>query len=272
MTFDLVEPAAVALDEETRVARAVADTARESRPWCGGFLCADDAGTWANMALGAAMRGERITGRDVAEVVDWYESRGCEPHVQACAYSHPSLVRRLGEAGFVLKEMELVLVVNPAVALRIPWECPEHLSIERVPAGDDAAVTEFARVVTTGFYEGRDDAVQLALMERASRHERAVNLLARIEGEPVGGASLDIWGDLGGLYFAAVLPDFRRRGVQLALMRERLEIAAASGCRLATVGTLPGVATERNARRCGMTPCYTRVALVRPGKGLTPSE
>ena len=47
------------------MARAVAETAREHRPWCGGFLCRDDAGTWANMALGCAMRGERVTARDV---------------------------------------------------------------------------------------------------------------------------------------------------------------------------------------------------------------
>ncbi len=271
MAFDLFDPAAAALDEETRIARAVADIARDQREWCGGFLCADEPGTWANMALGCSLRGERVTARDVEELIDWYASRGIEPRVQACAYNHPSLARRLGEAGFVLLEMELVLAVNPAAALRTPWELPDGLRIERVSRDDTVGVAQFADVVCRAFLDERDDPVQRELMERAARHPRAINLLARLDGEAAGGASLDIWGDLAGLYLGAVLPAARRRGIQLALMRERLSIAVASGCRLATVGTLSGVATERNARRCGMAPCYTRVALVRPGPGLARS-
>jgi GNAT superfamily N-acetyltransferase len=98
-----------------------------------------------------------------------------------------------------------------------------------------------------------------------------VNLLASLDGEPVGAAALDLAGDLAGLYFGAVIPSARRQGIQRALMEYRLQIARDRGCRVATVGTLPGVATERNARRCGFGPCYTRAALVRPAPGLVPS-
>ncbi len=272
MTFSIIDPAAVARDEETRVARAVADTASESRAWCGGFMCRDHAGTWANMALGCALRGEHVTGQDVSELIDWYASAGIEPQVQACAYSHPSLVRRLGEGGFVLKELELVLAGHPAAPDRSPWSMPERVRIERVPADNADAVERFAAVASRGFLDDREDPIQLDLMERAARHERAINLLAYLDDAPAGAASLDIWGDLAGLYLGAVLPVARRRGIQLALMHARLDLAAASDCRLATVGTLPGVATERNARRCGMSPCYTRVALVRPGPGLVSSS
>ena len=95
MGFDLVDPRAVACDEEARVASAVADIAADHVPWCGGVLCLDEAGTWANVALGCAMHGERVTARDVADLIDWYESRGIEPFVEACAYSDRSLLRRL---------------------------------------------------------------------------------------------------------------------------------------------------------------------------------
>ena len=272
MGFDLVDPRSVACDEETRVASAVADIAAEHVPWCGGVLCRDEAGTWANMALGCAMQGERVTAQDVADLIGWYESRGIEPFVEACSYSDQSLLRRLAEAGFVLREMELVLAGDPGAVMRSPWEAPEELIIQRVDPDDPSAVDGFARVVTRAFYEGREDPIQFELMARAARHPRAINLLARLDGEPVGGASLDVSGDLGGLYLGAVMPAARRRGVQRALMLERLELAAACDCRLATVGTLPGAATERNARRCGLMPCYTRVSLVRPGEGLVPSS
>ena len=172
----------------------------------------------------------------------------------------------------MLKELELVLAVNPAATRRIPHQAPAGLRIARVAPDDSDQVARFAGVVTRAFLDDRHDPAFLDLMTRAAKHPRAINLLASIDGESVGGASLDIWGDLAGLYFGGVVPAARRRGVQLALMRDRLEIAAASGCRVATVGTLPGVATERNARRCGMAPCYTRVALVRPGSDLRPTS
>jgi GNAT superfamily N-acetyltransferase len=65
-----------------------------------------------------------------------------------------------------------------------------------------------------------------------------------------------------------VLPEFRRRGIQQALIAARLNYAAARGARLATIGSKPGAGTERNVRRMGFATAYTKPVMVRPGPGL----
>ena len=65
-----------------------------------------------------------------------------------------------------------------------------------------------------------------------------------------------------------VLPEFRRRGIQQALIAARLNYAAARGARLATIGSRPGAGTERNVRRMGFATAYTKPVMVRPGPGL----
>jgi GNAT superfamily N-acetyltransferase len=65
-----------------------------------------------------------------------------------------------------------------------------------------------------------------------------------------------------------VLPRFRRRGIQQALMAARLEHAASRGARFATIGARPGIPTNRNAMRMGFRLAYTKVVLVKPGPAL----
>ncbi|MDQ3256840.1 MAG: GNAT family N-acetyltransferase, partial [Acidobacteriota bacterium] len=59
----------------------------------------------------------------------------------------------------------------------------------------------------------------------------------------------------------SVLPEFRSRGIQSALIRARLVYSAAHGCDIATVGTTPGSSSERNVQRHGFRVAYTRVKL-----------
>ena len=72
------------------------------------------------------------------------------------------------------------------------------------------------------------------------------------------------------LFGLAVVPEYRRRGVQQALIAERLRLARDAGARVATIGSRPGHSTERNVRRMGFQTAYTKVSLVRPGAGLRP--
>ncbi len=60
---------------------------------------------------------------------------------------------------------------------------------------------------------------------------------------------------------AATLPDFRRRGVQSALVARRLADAAAAGCELATVTTQPGSKSQRTCSG-GASICSTRAVLI----------
>lgn len=71
------------------------------------------------------------------------------------------------------------------------------------------------------------------------------------------------------LFGLSLLPEFRRRGIQQALIAARLNSASVRGARLATIGSKPGAETERNVRRMGFATAYTKPVMVRPGPGLS---
>lgn len=60
---------------------------------------------------------------------------------------------------------------------------------------------------------------------------------------------------------AATLPPFRRRGVQSALLAERLTMASAAGCDVAVLTAQPGSSSMRNAQRRGFALLYVRAIL-----------
>jgi GNAT superfamily N-acetyltransferase len=68
----------------------------------------------------------------------------------------------------------------------------------------------------------------------------------------------------------SVLAHARRQGVQQAMLAWRISEAARRECVVACIGSLPGAGTERNVRRMGFAPAYTKVTLVRLGAGLAP--
>jgi GNAT superfamily N-acetyltransferase len=87
--------------------------------------------------------------------------------------------------------------------------------------------------------------------------------VARVDGQAAGAASMRIDGDIAQLAGAATLPAFRRRGVQMALLRHRLLEAREAGCAFAVVTTQPGSTSQANVQRRGFALLYTRVILVR---------
>jgi len=88
--------------------------------------------------------------------------------------------------------------------------------------------------------------------------------LASIDGQTVAGATLAVRGSIAGLFGASTLPEFRKRGVQTALLRARLRRASELGCRLAMSIALPGSISQRNMTRVGFQTLYTRVKFERP--------
>lgn len=82
--------------------------------------------------------------------------------------------------------------------------------------------------------------------------------LARIEGQPIAAAALNLSNGVAILAGATTIPAARRRGAQRALLGTRLAFAAARGIDLAMVVTQPQSGSMRNAEREGFFPVYTR--------------
>ena len=88
--------------------------------------------------------------------------------------------------------------------------------------------------------------------------------LALIDGVPAGTGAMRIAD--GTAYFAgsATSVQYRRRGVQTALIAARLADAIAAGCDIATVTTSPGTKSQQNVQRRGFDLLYTRALLLLP--------
>lgn len=87
--------------------------------------------------------------------------------------------------------------------------------------------------------------------------------IARIDGQPVGSASVFVRDSAAVLGGAATLPGWRRRGVHAALISARLERARSAGCDLAVVTADPGSTSGRNSERAGFQLVCTHAVLGR---------
>lgn len=82
--------------------------------------------------------------------------------------------------------------------------------------------------------------------------------LARVDGTAAGAALLALDDDLGYLANASTLPEFRRRGVQSALIAARIADAVAAGCDAVSSQAEFGSASQRNLERAGLRVAYTK--------------
>src|SRR6202035_5610135 len=101
------------------------------------------------------------------------------------------------------------------------------------------------------------------LFEGSAHADGALSLLARIDGKAAGGATLTVRDGIAGLHGGSTLPEFRGRGVQCALILERLAEAHRRGSKVAVTVTLPDGSSRRNMERFGFAPAYMRVKVSR---------
>jgi GNAT superfamily N-acetyltransferase len=87
--------------------------------------------------------------------------------------------------------------------------------------------------------------------------------IALHDGVIAGGAFVRIAEGLAQFAGAATAPEHRRQGVQTALLSARLADAAAAGCDIAVITTVPGSKSQQNAQRQGFDLLYTRAVLLK---------
>lgn len=283
----LIPLAEVARLEEGQAAHALATMADEARPFFSGVMARGAPGLWSNNVIGAGLDGP-VSPDAGRQIRDFYEPRGVEPRVELCPFAHETLRTALAAEGFTLALWEMVFFrpldaarpVSPAVPLTAP------VTLEALDRGDAETIRVAARLATACF-AGPDHVFSEddhELFRRNACSPSTVTVIARAAGGPgepggpgggrvVGVAGMAVHTPPGrpafsGHYGAAVDPAWRRQGVQQAMLAWRLNEAARRGCVIATIGSRPGVATERNVRRLGFEHAYTKVVLTRPGPGL----
>lgn len=197
-----------------------------------------------------------------------YRERGSAVRVELSNLGDPEIGRLLTGRGYLLVGFENVLAKTLA-----PGPLPAVDGIEVGVVGEheedawlDTVVDGFAAPDSQGVAADEEFprevlAQVIGDLNAAADYRR---YLARIGGRIAGGASLRMALGVAQMSGAATLPDFRRRGVQSALVARRLADAAAAGCDLAVVTTAPGSKSQQNAQRQGFELLYSRAVLVSP--------
>jgi ribosomal protein S18 acetylase RimI-like enzyme len=212
-----------------------------------------------NAVKGAGLAGP-VTPAEWDQIESFFRAHNSPVVVDLCPFADPAFVERLGDRGYRIAAFETVLFRELDEAPPRP-ELPAGCVIQS-PRAERAA--EWGRVVGAGFADGGDPfpfAVDLARVRAGLEH--SVMVLAVVGGVAAGGAALSIASGTAHFAGAAVLPEFRGRGIQRALTAERLRIARERGCSLAKLDVLAGSVSHRNAEHAGFRVAYTRPQMVR---------
>jgi ribosomal protein S18 acetylase RimI-like enzyme len=210
---------------------------------------------------GSSPTPSQLESGEIEEVEAFYQACGVAPVIALSPLAHPALVPALGRRGYTLESFENVLV-RPATPLT-----PQVIS--GVEIDESPPLTTWADVVARGF-AAEPSAHLVELGEALASVPGVVRLLALVDGEPAGGAAVAIDNGVALLFAASVLPAYRQRGIQSALVRARIALSTsrpvAEGQPTVDVLTLcaaAGSSSQRNAERQGFRVAYTRFDLTK---------
>lgn len=162
----------------------------------------------------------------------------------------------LTAAGYYQSSFQQAILYG--VPLEEPPPCPDGISIESVT---EATIDEFAEANVAGFeypesWRGGIKAGLRADLGEAGKHL----FLARFQEKPAGSAILTVRDGIGSLGGGSVVPEFRRKGCQLALIRHRMHAAHTLACNLIVSGANFGSPSFRNQQSAGL-----RLAFIESG-------
>ncbi|MRG96500.1 GNAT family N-acetyltransferase [Polyangium spumosum] len=249
--------------EEARQVEGFASIAPESIRVAGGIACFAGPGSFCNVVLGIGLSGP-VTAQELDRIEAFYAGKNVPVRVELSPYVDPSLLAMLAARNFVLARFENLLARELASDEDL-WAGaapPEGIVVRKVAPGEEA---RFVEVAGSGFRpEGEPmSAADREVSMRMVKDPRSISVIAWAGGEAVGAGSAEVRGEVAALFGTSVLPAWRRRGIQQALIRARLVEARARGASVATIGSLPGEPTERNVQRVGFRVVCTRVHLER---------
>ncbi|MCH9688732.1 MAG: GNAT family N-acetyltransferase, partial [Deltaproteobacteria bacterium] len=205
----------------------------------------------------------------LAEIEQIFAHRGTPVQVELSTLADPEIGRMLTRRGYLLQGFEHVLGlqlsgVDPPTTQNSGLEIAQS-SLTQLDVWLDTIVSGFAAPDGQGVATHEEfprDALERVMADMAVA-DGSIRFIARRGDAVAGGATLRIHDGTAQLCGAATLPAHRRQGVQTALLTARLAHAAAAGCDLAVVTTLPGSQSHHNVQRRGFSLLYARAMLLK---------
>ncbi len=229
----------------------------------GGFAMYCGANSPVTQAIGLGLDGP-VGEAEFNRLEEFYRSRNEAVRVETCPLADASLIRHFGERGYRVTEFSNVMVLplnGSGLSNVAATDLPAGVTIERI---GNEQMDLWTLTVAQGFSENFPVTHEiLGVMKMFALGSNVQCYLARVDGAVAGGATLALREGVAGLFGASTLPAFRNRGVQTALLKERLVRAVAGKCDLAVCIAQPGSISQRNVTRRGFSVLYTRVKFER---------
>ena len=220
-----------------------------------GAMVSWGADRFVNRAIGASL--DDLGDAELDELEAFYDAVGVPPSIEVVSSASPALLARLVARRFAPIRFNDLLVIDTSRASGVG----EPIAIRRV---DDETTEAWREAFVAGFATTpEEEHLNRELVGVLPLVPQSVHLLAEIDGAMAGCGSLYPQGPVGWIGGGATLPEFRRRGVQAALLDERLAYARQVGCAVAAATATAGSTSSRNMQRVGFTLCATIMVMTR---------
>lgn len=199
---------------------------------------------------------QETTADDMKELEEFFKSRNAPVFIETCPLAGISLQDLLQTRGYKPVELSNVLVKrideNETTSEKQTEACARLVREEEKDVWINA--------LANGWAEGNEEVIKMfSDIAQVSFETEGTFSFATVLGDKIiGGGALNIREGIALLAGASTMPEYRRRGAQNALFNFRINFAREQGCDIATVVTLPGSDSQRNAERNGFRVAYTR--------------
>jgi ribosomal protein S18 acetylase RimI-like enzyme len=227
---------------------------------CGGHMIFAGLGSPIGRVTGAGLD-RPFTADDLDRIEQFYGAHKAPSQVDLTPLHEPTVFEMFKQRGYAIAELNNVLFRKLEAAEKLP-PAPAGCEIRR--SHIEEAEAAGAIVESAFFPDGAPEAFR-GLMTPQYEMERALPFVASVNGKLVAcGTGLVIpEHKVFALCGAGTQADFRRRGLQTALLRARMAAAVEAGCEYAVVVTQGGSASQRNVERLGFQVAYSKVTVIK---------
>jgi GNAT superfamily N-acetyltransferase len=247
---------------EARACRQFADATRKAFPergteWmkCAGayaVFCGIDSPVTQTFGLGIF---EELTTSSLDQIEQFFFTRGASVDHEVSPFAGVPALTLLCDRRY--RPIEVSSVLYRAVEQPPPLDSP-RINVRMINDGEGQLWADIsARGWAADYPEHVESIRQFGVL--AAGRENSPCFLAAFDGQPGAAGVLSIFEGVALFGGSSTVPQLRRRGLQSALLRERMRYAFDQGCDLAMMVAEVGGNSQRNAERQGFQVAYTRM-------------
>jgi GNAT superfamily N-acetyltransferase len=197
---------------------------------------------------------EELNPAVLQQIEDFFLDRSAPVMHEICPLVGPSALSLLCQRNY--RPIEISSVLYRLAEQPAPLNNP-HIHVRVI--GPDEAET-WADVNARGWMQEHPELFDFMreFGRIAAARAGCPSFLAEFDGQPAAAASLSIHNGVALFAGASTIPEWRCRGLQAALLHERMRHAFEHGCDLAMMVAEAGSNSQRNAERKGFQVAYTR--------------